>query len=105
VAILGDKLELGPAGEALHRAAGRSLAGRVDAVLGVGPLAAAIVDGAREAGMAADGLHHVPAAADAVDALPGLVKGGDAVLVKASRGVRLEAVVDALAARFRGGEA
>ena len=105
VAILGDMLELGPAGEALHRAAGRSLAGRVDEVLGVGPLAAAIVDGAREAGMAADGLHHVPAAADAVDALPALVKGGDAVLVKASRGVRLEAVVEALAARFRGGEA
>ena len=100
VAILGDMLELGPAGEALHRAAGRSLAGRVDALLGVGPLAAAMVDGARGAGMAAGALHHVPASADAVAALPAFVAPGDAVLVKASRGVKLEAVVDALAARF-----
>ena len=38
-------------------------------------------------------------------ALAGLVRPGDAVLVKASRGVRLEAVVDALAARFGEGEA
>jgi UDP-N-acetylmuramoyl-tripeptide--D-alanyl-D-alanine ligase len=105
VAILGDMLELGPSGEALHRAAGRSLAGRVDAVLGVGALAAAIVDGARDAGMAAGAAHHVEAAADAVAALAAFVEPGDAVLVKASRGVRLEAVVDALAARFPGAEA
>jgi UDP-N-acetylmuramoyl-tripeptide--D-alanyl-D-alanine ligase len=50
-------------------------------------------------------VHHVPAAADAVAALPAFVEPGDAVLVKASRGVRLEAVVDALAARFPGAEA
>jgi UDP-N-acetylmuramoyl-tripeptide--D-alanyl-D-alanine ligase len=105
VAILGDMLELGPSAEALHRAAGRSLAGRVDAVLGVGALAAAIVDGARDAGMAAGAAHHVKAAADAVAALAAFVEPGDAVLVKASRGVRLEAVVDALAARFPGAEA
>ncbi|HEX9185596.1 MAG TPA: UDP-N-acetylmuramoyl-tripeptide--D-alanyl-D-alanine ligase [Vicinamibacteria bacterium] len=105
VAILGDMLELGPSGEALHRAAGRSLAGRVDAVLGVGALAAAIVEGAREAGMAEGAVHHVPAAADAVAALPAFVEPGDAVLVKASRGMRLETVVDALAARFPGAEA
>jgi UDP-N-acetylmuramoyl-tripeptide--D-alanyl-D-alanine ligase len=100
VAILGDMLELGPAGEALHRAAGRSLAGRVDAVLGVGPLTAGLVGGAREAGIDAASLHHFPAAADAVTALPGLVRPGDAILVKGSRGVRLEAVVAALAERF-----
>jgi UDP-N-acetylmuramoyl-tripeptide--D-alanyl-D-alanine ligase len=100
VAILGDMLELGEAGEALHRAAGRSLAGRVDAVLGVGPLTAGIVDGAREAGIDAASLHHFAAVADAVAALSGLVRPGDAILVKASRGVRLEAVVTALAERF-----
>ena len=77
VAILGDMLELGPTGEALHRAAGRSLAGRVDALLGVGPLAAAMVDGARGAGMAADALHHVPASADAVAALSAFVAPGE----------------------------
>jgi UDP-N-acetylmuramoyl-tripeptide--D-alanyl-D-alanine ligase len=105
LAILGDMLELGPTGPALHRAAGRSLPGRVDALAGVGPLAAGIVDGAREAGMATGALHHFATAPDAVAALPGLVRPGDAVLVKASRGVRLEAVVDALTARFGSGEA
>jgi UDP-N-acetylmuramoyl-tripeptide--D-alanyl-D-alanine ligase len=98
VAVLGDMLELGPSGEALHRAGGRSLGGRVDAVVGVGPLSRAILDGAREAGLAAGSLHHFATAQDAATALPGLVRPGDAVLVKASRGMRLEAVVDALVA-------
>ncbi len=103
VAVLGEMLELGASGPALHRESGRALAGRVDAVLGVGPLAREIVEGAREAGLTA--LEHFPTAADAVAALPALVRPGDAVLVKGSRGVKLEAVVEALAARFGEGEA
>ena len=103
VAVLGDMLELGASGRALHRERGRALAGRVDAVLGVGPLAREIVEGAREAGLTA--LEHFATAADAVAALPALVRPGDAVLVKGSRGVKLEAVVAALAARFGEGEA
>ncbi|HEX9190138.1 MAG TPA: UDP-N-acetylmuramoyl-tripeptide--D-alanyl-D-alanine ligase, partial [Vicinamibacteria bacterium] len=103
VAVLGDMLELGASGRALHRGSGRALAGRVDALLGVGPLAREIVEGAREAGLTA--LEHFATAAEAVAALPALVRPGDAVLVKGSRGVKLEAVVEALAARFGEGEA
>jgi len=105
VAVLGDMLELGPTGPALHRERGRALAGRVDVVVGVGPLAQDILEGAREAGIPAGSLHHFESVPDAVRALDGLVRAGDAVLVKASRGVRLEAVVDALAARFGEGGA
>jgi UDP-N-acetylmuramoyl-tripeptide--D-alanyl-D-alanine ligase len=105
VAVLGDMLELGASAPALHRDRGRALGGRVDAVLGVGPLAKQIVEGAREAGLPAGTLHHFGTSAEAVAALPGLVRPGDAVLVKGSRGVRLDAVVDALAARFGQGEA
>ena len=105
VAVLGDMLELGPSGPALHRERGRALAGRVEVVVGVGPLAAEIVEGAREAGITAGSLHHFASTPDALRALDGLVRAGDVVLVKASRGVRLEAVVDALAARFGEGEA
>ena len=100
VAVLGDMLELGPTGPMLHHAAGQALAGRVDVVVGVGALAKEIVEGAREAGIPAPSLRRFDAAARAVEALPDLVRAGDAVLVKASRGVKLEAVVDALAARF-----
>ena len=41
VAVIGDMLELGESAGALHRDSGRALAGRVDAVVGVGPLASA----------------------------------------------------------------
>ncbi len=105
VAILGDMLELGPTGPALHRAAGQSLAGRVDLVVGVGPLAGEIVEGAREGGIPAPSLHRFDAAARAVGGLGAIVRPGDAVLVKASRGIHLEAVVDALLARYGEGEA
>jgi UDP-N-acetylmuramoyl-tripeptide--D-alanyl-D-alanine ligase len=100
VAILGDMLELGPTGPALHHAAGLALAGRADVVASVGPLAREIVEGAREAGLGAGALHDFEDTPAVVAALPALVRPGDAVLVKASRGVKLEAVVDALAARF-----
>ena len=105
VAVLGDMLELGPAGPLMHHAAGQSLAGRVDLVVGVGPLASEIVEGARRAGIPAASLHHFPTAADAAAAVPDLVRPGDAVLVKGSRGVRLETVVDAIVARFGEGRA
>ena len=105
VAVLGDMLELGPTSRALHRERGRKLGGRVDAVAGVGPLAKEIVQGAGEAGLPAGALHHFATAGDAVAALDELVRPGDAVLVKGSRGVRLETVVDALVARFGEGKA
>ncbi len=100
IAVLGDMLELGAAGPKLHREAGRGLAGRVDVVVGIGPLAREIVAGARAAGHSAAGLVHFAAAEGAAEAVASLVTPGDAVLVKASRGMRLEQVLDALAARF-----
>jgi UDP-N-acetylmuramoyl-tripeptide--D-alanyl-D-alanine ligase len=105
VAVLGDMLELGPAGPAPHHAAGQALAGRVDLVVGVGSLAREIVEGAREAGVPASALHSLGTAREAAAAVGDIVRPGDAVLVKGSRGVRLEAVVDAIAARFPEGRA
>jgi UDP-N-acetylmuramoyl-tripeptide--D-alanyl-D-alanine ligase len=105
VAVLGDMLELGLAGASLHHAAGLSLAGRVDVVVGVGALASEIVEGARKAGIPLASLHHFGTAAEAAAAVDSFVRPGDAVLVKGSRGVRLEAVVEAIAARFGEGRA
>ena len=100
VAVVGDMLELGATGPELHRAAGRALAGRVDLVVGIGPLAREILAGAREAGLAAAALAHFDDAQPAAEAVASLVTPGDAVLLKASRGMRLEQVLDALVLRF-----
>jgi UDP-N-acetylmuramoyl-tripeptide--D-alanyl-D-alanine ligase len=100
VAILGDMLELGPRSPELHRALGESLAARADVVLAVGPLALHFLEGAQRARGTGLALHAFPDAATAAAAAPGLVRRGDAVLVKGSRGVHLEAVVSALVARF-----
>jgi UDP-N-acetylmuramoyl-tripeptide--D-alanyl-D-alanine ligase len=105
VAVVGDMLELGERGPGLHRASGQTLAGKVDAVVGVGPLAAEIVAGAREGGLSAEAAHHFEDADSAAARIGTLVRGGDAVLVKGSRGIHLERVVDALVERFGGGGA
>jgi len=91
VAVLGDMLELGPAGPALHREIGaHARAAGVDALVTVGPLAVQIGEGF-------GGAHaSLPDAAAAARELPGLVRAGDTVLVKASRGVGLERVSAAL---------
>src|SRR5262249_25258655 len=93
-------LELGNEGPALHREAGRKLAGKVDVVVGVGELARELLEGAREAGMSAASLHSFGDASQAADDVSRLISPRDAVLVKASRGVRLEQLVNALRARF-----
>ncbi len=100
VAVLGDMLELGAGAAALHREAGLSLFGRVDVVVGIGPLAAELLEGARAAGFPAAALSHHADADAAAPAVASLAAPGDALLVKASRGMQLERVVDALAARF-----
>jgi UDP-N-acetylmuramoyl-tripeptide--D-alanyl-D-alanine ligase len=105
VAVLGDMLELGPSAPALHRDSGRALRGRVDVVVGVGALARELLAGAREAGLDVAALHHLPTAAEAAPAVAAIVRPGDAVLVKASRALHLEAVVDALVCRFGEGRA
>jgi UDP-N-acetylmuramoyl-tripeptide--D-alanyl-D-alanine ligase len=99
VAFLGDMLELGPTGAQLHRDVGRRVAAKLDVLAAVGPLAASFLEGARESEQRPTELIAFPDAAAAAAAAD-LVKPGDAVLVKGSRGVKLEAVVDALVARL-----
>jgi UDP-N-acetylmuramoyl-tripeptide--D-alanyl-D-alanine ligase len=84
VAILGDMAELGPDALRYHQEIGEDAA-RIDVVLGVGDLAR---------GYEPD--EWAATAAEAVDAALGLVRPGDAILVKGSRSVGLEVVADAL---------
>jgi UDP-N-acetylmuramoyl-tripeptide--D-alanyl-D-alanine ligase len=91
VAVLGDMLELGPRAADFHAELGEeaSRAG-VDLIVTVGPLAVAIAE-------RFDGeIHSVPDASTAAEIVPDLLRSGDVVLVKGSRGVGLEVVCRAL---------
>jgi UDP-N-acetylmuramoyl-tripeptide--D-alanyl-D-alanine ligase len=105
VAFLGDMLELGPTGPDLHRQTGEKIGGRLDLLAAVGPLAQGFLEGARRAGLAPKALVAFPDSPAAAAAAPDLVRAGDAVLVKGSRGVRLESIVEALRTRFGAVEA
>jgi len=92
VVVAGEMLELGPAAEAMHRECGQHMANcGIDVLLGIGGLAKAMVQGASAAGMRAD---FVNMPEDAGEWLRREVMPGDVVLLKASRGVRLERALE-----------
>ncbi len=98
VAVLGDMLELGGEERRLHREIGAYARARgVELLLTVGPLA-------REMGEEGDGsVYSVPDAGEAATLLGRLLRAGDVVLVKGSRGMGLERVAQALTAEPVGG--
>jgi UDP-N-acetylmuramoyl-tripeptide--D-alanyl-D-alanine ligase len=96
VAILGDMLELGPAAAQWHQQIGRLAAeSPIDVLIFAGPLMRHAAEEARQKGMA---VSHFADVAAAVAELPGLLRKADVILLKASRGMRLEKVLPAIAA-------
>jgi UDP-N-acetylmuramoyl-tripeptide--D-alanyl-D-alanine ligase len=101
VVVAGEMLELGDEGASLHREVGRDIADfGVDVLWGVRGLARELVEGAREEGMSAEATVFFESSEDAADALKSFIRAGDLVLVKGSRGVHTEKVVEALRERF-----
>jgi UDP-N-acetylmuramoyl-tripeptide--D-alanyl-D-alanine ligase len=93
VAVLGDMLEHGPDAPRFHRELGAQAgAAGVDLLVTVGAGAALAGEG-----FAAEH-RHARDAGEAARLVPGLVRDGDTILIKASRGVGLEVVADALVA-------
>jgi UDP-N-acetylmuramoyl-tripeptide--D-alanyl-D-alanine ligase len=92
IVIAGEMLELGPLGEQMHRESGRHMAERkIDVVIGVRGLAANIVIGAGQPGVRAE---FVQSPEEAGDWLAREAREGDVVLLKASRGVKLELALE-----------
>lgn len=98
VLILGDMLELGEHAVAFHEELGRSLSMHpADLILLVGSLSKSTNDGAMKAGVSAATLHHYADAAACASEVRQLVRRGDLVYLKGSRGIELERVYDAFA--------
>jgi UDP-N-acetylmuramoyl-tripeptide--D-alanyl-D-alanine ligase len=102
IAVIGEMLELGETAEELHRDAGaEAVEAGVAILIAVGGTAArAVAAGAIDAGMSVSNTYYAANSAKAADLAATLVKTGDLVLVKGSRGVRTETVVDRLKAEF-----
>ena len=97
IAVLGDMLELGEKSEPGHREVGRSACeAGVDLLAAVGNLAAYIGAGAREAGMPSSNIQYYGSAREAALELKKSIRTGDVVLVKGSRGMRMEEFINSL---------
>jgi len=102
IAVLGQMLELGDRAVDLHVDVGRAAAAAaLDMLIAVGGDAAgALVDAAVTAGLPRARVQHVATSEEAADVVAAAVRSGDVILVKGSRGVRTERVVDRLKAEF-----
>jgi UDP-N-acetylmuramoyl-tripeptide--D-alanyl-D-alanine ligase len=101
ILVAGEMRELGTSSPQLHREAGQFAAktGKVDWVIGVAGDASQIVEGAVAAGLPRARTKFFPAPPEAAEFLETLVSPGDLLLIKGSRGVKMEQIVDALIAR------
>ncbi|MEX2447112.1 MAG: cyanophycin synthetase, partial [Dehalococcoidia bacterium] len=94
IAVLGDMLELGETATAEHARIGRRAAAVLHGLVTIGEQARDLGESARAAGLA--DVTHVETREDALRALRARLGPGDAVLVKASHALGLEAVVEGL---------
>ena len=97
IAVLGDMLELGPTELDLHRDVGRFAAGAgLSLLVCLGARAKALGEGAQEAGLSGDSVECVDGAEEAVRLVQSRARPEDVVLVKGSRGMKMERISDAL---------
>lgn len=101
VAILGEMLELGDQAIALHADVGRAAArAKLDLLVTVGGApAAALAEAAIDAGLPRADVRHYPTSDEAADAVAATLRRGDLVLVKGSRGIKTDRIVERLKER------
>jgi UDP-N-acetylmuramoyl-tripeptide--D-alanyl-D-alanine ligase len=100
IVVAGEMLELGAQGAELHRRCGREIAAmKIDRLIGVRGLAGELVEGASDSSDSIDAVF-CEAPEEAAEKLIADARAGDLVLVKGSRGVRMEKVVEKVRAEF-----
>jgi len=95
-AVLGDMLELGPTAPELHYQIGAIAAERTDWLFTYGALAEEIVRGATHAGLPEEKTFVATSHDELAARLLETLQAGDRVLIKGSRGMRMEKITDAL---------
>lgn len=98
IAVLGDMLELGAQEAAGHRLVGLRAREVAHLLITVGPRATLMAEAARAAGMKPEAIIELRTADEAIDYLRGRIGEGDVVLLKGSRGMRLDKIVPGLGA-------
>ena len=97
IAVLGDMLELGSYSETAHREVGRAVVGnRIDMLITKGKASSWIGQEARAKGMEASSIFHCSCNKDVINLLGTIVQSGDTILVKGSRGMKMEEIVSSL---------
>ena len=96
VAILGDMFEMGEHTEYGHRLVGKSVINNTDVLIAIGQHSKFICEEAKALGFDKNNIHHFNTKEEVIEKIDELVKKDDVVLVKASRGMKLEKIVEYL---------
>ena len=96
VAILGDMFEMGEFAEFGHRQVGKAALGNIDIMIAIGKDSEFIVKELKENNMNENNLYYFETKEEAIENLDNIIKDDDVILVKASRGMNLEKVVEYL---------
>jgi len=104
IAVLGEMLELGDGTSEGHHEVGVAAAATSDLLVVVGPGATEIAAGARASGLDPARVVEVRDREGALDVLRTRLRDGDVALIKASRGIELDLLVDALRAALPSGQ-
>ena len=96
MAVLGDMLELGPGTTEAHRALGKQAASCVTRLYLLGEMASVTADGALKGGLSASSVIVAGSHEEIVADLTGRLEKGDCILVKGSRGMRMEVVAEGI---------
>jgi UDP-N-acetylmuramoyl-tripeptide--D-alanyl-D-alanine ligase len=100
IAVLGDMLELGADAAEAHRRIGRAVAASgTDFLIAVGTHAAGTAEGARASGMNRDQAAVCREPSEAAPILNRVSGNGDVILIKGSRGMRMERILEHLLAK------
>jgi len=101
IAVLGDMLEMGSYSEKAHRDVGSAVAEYgIDILITRGEASKIIGEQAKQYGMDEKNVYNCPCNKDVIELLSTMVQKGDTILVKGSRGMRMEEIVSYLKTNF-----